>query len=103
VEAYESKVEADLAAMIARLGEDSEREAAGDEGEQGLGCVEEGFGLLVVALLNAHCEGLCCAGGAAGERGWYVQRVEGKMVLGRSGDVDVYCVYVHEGKCVHRE
>jgi hypothetical protein len=61
--------------------------------------VEEGFGFLVVALFDAHCEGLCCAGSAAGEGGWYVQRVEGGMVLGRNDVVDVY---VHEGKCVHR-
>lgn len=58
--AYKRKVEADLAAMVARLGEDGKGEAAGDEGEEGLGCVEGCFRFLVVALLDAHGEGRVC-------------------------------------------
>jgi len=46
--------------MVARLGEDGEGKAAGDKGEQGLGCVEGCFRFLVVALLDAHGEGCVC-------------------------------------------
>lgn len=74
-DAYKSEVEADLATMVARLGEDGEREAAGDEGEEGLETVEEGFRLLIVALFDTHDEGLCRAGRAASERVRYVQQM----------------------------
>lgn len=61
--AHKGKVEAELAAMLAFLGEDGKGEAAGYEGEESLSGMEEGFGLLVVALLDAH-----------GERGWVAER-----------------------------
>jgi hypothetical protein len=47
--------------MVARLGEDSEGEAASDKGEEGLGCVEGCFRFLIVALFNAHGEGCVLA------------------------------------------
>lgn len=40
--------------MVAGLGEDGEGQAAGYEGEECLDSMEEGFGLLVVALFDAH-------------------------------------------------
>jgi len=94
--AYKSEVKADLAAMVARLGEDSECETASDKGEEGLGCVEGGFCLLIVALFNAHGEGCVLA-----QR--LVRRECSASVRGVSvGGSNVVEVYVHKWRGVYR-
>lgn len=89
MEAYQSEVEADLAAMVARLGEDGESEAPGDKGEKGLASVEGCFRFLIVALFNAHGEGCVLAEQPVWER--CTTNVRGVSVGGKS----VVDVYVH--------
>jgi hypothetical protein len=96
-EAYKSEVEADLAAMVARFGEDSESETAGDKGEESLSCVEERLGLLIVALFNAHGDGcVVLAAQLRRERLVFGQREKERLMLISRGvivvvvDVDEY-------------
>ena len=95
-EAYKSKVEADLAAMIARLGEDSKCKTASDECEKGLGGVEGSLRFLIAALFDAHREGCVLAKQLAKEVCTANAR---EALVSESSVVDVY---VHKWRGVYR-